>query len=96
MLKPINERILVNAPSIEEEVNEKGYTTEAALSSGRSIVAGEIVALAKDIERDMNYGLKVGDTIYFPRYAANEVNYKDNLYFSVSIRDVEFYDQEGE
>lgn len=83
-IKAVNNRVLVECPEIEEDTNEKGYTTEIALASGRQIVEGTVVTA------DPNTDLKPNDTIYFPRYAANEFNYKGSLLFSLDFDDVEY------
>lgn len=86
-IKALNKRILVRCPSIEEDVNERGYTTEVALASGRKIVSGTVVVASGAAE---HVGIVKGTEIYFPRYSANEFPIKGKMFFSLSLDDVEF------
>lgn len=87
MLRARNGRVLLKCEEIEEDTNEQGYSTEVALSSGRQIVKGVVVTADPLID------ITTGDSVYFPRYAANEFNYKDELLFSVHSDDIEYVEQ---
>jgi co-chaperonin GroES (HSP10) len=80
-------RVLVSCPQIAEQIEEESYNVENAMAGGRKITTGTVILVSPEAKDE---GLKKKQTVWFPRYAANEMKYKGKLVFSVHEKDIEF------
>lgn len=78
-------RVLVDCPTISEQIEDEGYNTENAMAGGRKMVLGTVILANAGIQ-----DIKKKSKVWFPRYAANEMRYKGKLVFSVHEKDIEF------
>lgn len=84
-LKVLHDNALVHVKDETEDLGN-GLNIDAKNSSRRKIVKGKVILA--------NHTLKVGDTVYFPLYAGDEISYKGSNYLVINIADVKLVEEE--
>lgn len=87
-MQALNGRLLIDAPELQKDIEESGQTVESSIVSNRHITSGYVKLVSPEA---MMHGIREGDTVYFPRYAANEFQPEgSDMFFSVHVNDIEF------
>lgn len=84
MLKPLNERVIIQVKE-EEEKTASGIVLPSTAKEKPQI--GEVVAVSEATE-DYTPQVKVGDHVIFEKYAMSEVKYEGQKYLIVKEKDL--------
>lgn len=84
MLKPLNERVLVELEETEEKTASGIVLTSAAKEKP---FIGKVIAVAEENE-DFQSPVKTGDRILFEKYAGNEVSFEGQDYLILKAKDI--------
>lgn len=89
MLKPLNDRVIIEVGQ-EEEVTAGGLVLTSAAKekpqTGEVIAVGDGHVLENGTR--MTLSVKVGDTVMFEKYAGSEVKYEGKDYLIVHEKDI--------
>lgn len=84
MIRPLNERVLVQLEETEEKT-ASGIVLPSA--SQEKPFIGKVVAVAEDTE-DFKAPVKEGDRILFEKYAGTEISYDGEDYLVLKAKDI--------
>ncbi|MDK8133104.1 MULTISPECIES: co-chaperone GroES [Aerococcus] len=84
MLKPLNERVIIQVQE-EEEKTASGIVLPSAAKEKPQV--GQVVAVA-DATDDYTPQVKVGDQVIFEKYAVSEIRYEGDDYLIIKEKDL--------
>ncbi|AMB99401.1 molecular chaperone GroES [Aerococcus urinaehominis] len=84
MLKPLNERVVIQVEEAEEKT-ASGIVLPSSAKEKSQI--GRVVAVSDD-SSDFSSQLSAGDRVIFEKYAGSEVSYEGQDYLIVKEKDI--------
>ncbi|KAA9300570.1 MULTISPECIES: co-chaperone GroES [Aerococcus] len=84
MLKPLNERVIVQIEEQEEKTTSGILLPSAAQEKSQ---VGRVIAVADETE-DFTSPVKKDDLVLFEKYAGNEVEYAGEKYLILKAKDI--------
>ncbi|MDO4671135.1 MAG: co-chaperone GroES [Aerococcus sp.] len=85
MLKPLNERVIVQVKEEQEETTASGLVLPTAAKEKPQI--GEVIAVS-DATDDFTPQVKKGDHVLFEKYAGSEVTFEGEDYLIMKEKDI--------
>lgn len=84
MLKPLNERVIIQIQELEEKTTSGIVLPSAAKEKPQ---VGKVIAVSENTE-DFTTQLKVGDQVIFEKYAGTEIKYAGEEYLILKEKDI--------